>query len=91
MYFLMPQKFENFDPKKKDVLGIQTINANLNISTIETTLMAYCISEGVLPENLNKLYEGYLSQKRRLDLDKLFNYEVKSNSDCTYDLEPLFS
>lgn len=87
LYFLYPSSFEGLSPRKKDVLGIQQINAGLNKSTIETTLLAYCLNEMNLPENLNELYNGYLREERKLDLDSLFNYEAIDEQNCTYQLE----
>lgn len=87
LYFLFPSSFDRFSPKEGDVLGISKINASVNMSTVKTTLLAHCISEGYLPNNLNDLYDGYLMEERKLDLDELFNYEIIDDKECTYDLK----
>ena len=87
LYFLFPGTFAKANPDKdKDVLGVSKINAYVNKSSLETALLAYCLSEQSLPKSLNELYAGYLSEKRKLDLDKLFKYKVVSSDDCEYEL-----
>ena len=88
LYFLFPSLFAKVNPDK-DVLGVSKINAYVNKSSLETALLAYCLSEQSLPKSLNELYAGYLSEKRKLDLDKLFKYKVVSRDDCEYELNSI--
>jgi len=87
LYFLFPASFEKFDVNKGDVLGIEKRNAVVNKPTIDTMLMAYCINEGELPENLNDLYGEYLREERKLDLDKLYNYKIIDENRCEYEIK----
>jgi hypothetical protein len=87
LYFLFPSSFDRFSQKDNDVLGISKINASVNISTVKTALLTHCISEGYLPDNLNDLYEGYLMDDRKLDLDNLFSYEINDSEKCVYTLK----
>lgn len=75
-------------PKEGEVLGINDINAQVNKPTIKTILLAYCISEGKLPDDLNSLYDNYLMDEKKLDLDELFIYDKVDDKDCTYHLFP---
>ena len=84
LYFLFPATFGKLNPGTKDVLGVQKFNAQINKSTIETALLTYCINEGTLPEKLNGLYDGYLDAKARLDLEKLYDYQVLDPENCEY-------
>ncbi len=86
IYFLLPSSFDRFSQKEGDVLGVSKINASVNISTVKTALLTHCISEGYLPNDLNDLYDSYLLDDRKLDLDRLFNYEIIDDKECTYDL-----
>ena len=86
LYFLFPSSFDSFKPKENDVLGISKVNAAVNISTVQTALIMYCVSEEDLPNTLNDLYEGYLVDKIKIDLDKLFTYEIVDKGGCEYDL-----
>lgn len=90
-YFLSPSSFERFDIKKGDVLGIETRNATVNKPTIDTMIMAYCINEGELPKKLNDLYGEYLREERKLDLDKLYSYQIVNRKNCEYTITPKFS
>jgi hypothetical protein len=87
VYFLAPEKFEFLNTKENDVLGIQKINAQVNKSPIETSLLMYCLDKKKLPNNLNTLYGDYLSEKIKLDLNKLFNYKVVNGPNCEYQLD----
>ena len=84
LYFLFPTSFERFDIIKGDVLGIEKRNAVVNKPTIGTMLIAYCINEGELPKKLNDLYGEYLREERKLDLDKLYNYQITDAQSCDY-------
>ena len=84
LYFLFPTSFERFDITKGDVLGIEKRNAQVNRPTIDTMLTAYCINEGSLPKKLNDLYGEYLREERKLDLDKLYNYQITDAQSCEY-------
>ena len=86
-YFLFPEKFDVLDTKSGDVLGIKKINAQVNKQTIETAILAYCLNENELPDSLNKLYEGYLDERIKIDLSSLFDYKQISDKDCKYHLD----
>ena len=86
LYFVSPASFSFVDYKGSDVLGIERRNATFNKPTIDTALLAYCINERIFPENLNNLYEGYLREDKKLDLDKLYNYTIISDKECKYEL-----
>src|SRR3990167_1318822 len=86
-YFLFPEQFDVFDTKGGDVLGIKKINAQVNKQTIETAILAYCLNENELPDSLNKLYEGYLDERIKINLSSLFNYKPVSDKDCEYQLD----
>ena len=72
--------------KEGDLLGIEKRSAILNKPTIDTVILAYCINEGVLPTNLNDLYQGYLREERKLNLSDLYNYKIISDEECKYEL-----
>jgi hypothetical protein len=84
IYFMSPDSFSFVE--SGDVLGIESRNATFNKPTLDTVLLAYCINEGMLPENLNVLYDGYLREERKLDLDQLYNYTIISSGECKYKL-----
>ena len=86
-YFLFPEQFDVLDTKSGDVLGIKKINAQVNKQTIETAILAYCLNENELPDSLNKLYEGYLDERIKIDLSSLFDYKQISDKDCKYHLD----
>lgn len=88
LYFISPASFSFVDYEDNDVLGIERRNASFNKPTVDTVLLAYCINEAGLPENLNDLYDGYLREERKLDLDKIYYYEILSEDSCEYDLRP---
>ncbi len=87
LYFLSPSSFSGLNSEEGDVLGIEQRNAQFNKPTINTVLLAYCISEGGLPKNLNDLYDGYLKEERKLDLDKLYEYTVLDEQGCEYEIK----
>ena len=86
IYFLSPTSFYFLKQDENDILGIEKRNAIFNKPTLDTVLLAYCINEEVLPANLNDLYDDYLRESRKLDLDKLYTYTVISNQECKYEL-----
>jgi len=86
LYFLFPESFSFANTQDNDVLGIEKRTAAYNKPTIDTVLLAYCITEGKLPKNLNELYEGYLRERPKLDLDKLYHYKRVDSSECEYEL-----
>ena len=86
LYFISPASFSFVDYEDNDVLGIERRNASFNKPTVDTVLLAYCINEEGLPENLKDLYDGYLREERKLDLDKLYNYTIISDKECKYEL-----
>ena len=87
LYFLSPNSFSNLNSEAGDVLGIEQRNATFNKPTIDTMLLAHCINEGFLPENLNDLYDGYLRSERKLDLDNLYEYTVLDEQGCEYEIK----
>lgn len=86
IYFLNPSIFPSAQVDTSDILGVSQINANINKSTIETALLMYCLSDGGIPEELSELYGGYLEERRKLDLDKIYSYKIVSKDNCEYDL-----
>jgi len=87
VYFLSPSIFSSENLEAGDVLGIEQRNAQFNKPIINTVLLAFCISEGEPPKNLNDLYSGYLREERNLDLDNLYEYRVLDSKSCEYALK----
>ncbi len=84
--FVNPNTFAFVDKNKEKVLGIDRINQSINIETVKTGLLVYCIEKGYLPTELNDLYRDVLSREKFLDLDKTFSYSL--GKDCKFNLTP---
>lgn len=84
-YLVFPREVE-LAAKKGDILGSIVSTGYINKPTVETALLAYCLDEGVLPEELNKLYDGYLEKEYQPDLDKLYDYIIMDSKQCMYNL-----
>lgn len=83
LHFAFPQNF-SLKPKTGDVLGINQIEATTNYQVTKEALTIYCINNGTLPENLNKLYDSELSKSKFLDLDKI--YYLQKLQGCDFEL-----
>lgn len=86
IYFLKPQYFSHVKTSGEKVLGIKTINQTVNVDTVKTALMIYCINKLSLPRNLNELYNEELSKEKYLDLDNIFFYYPGKS--CEFRLTP---
>ena len=86
LYFLTPQSFQKLGTG--DVLGINKINMQMNKPPVETALVAYCLENLNLPNDLNDLYGDYLSKKVKVDLNNFFEYNVIDPENCQYTLTP---
>jgi len=87
-YFLFPSDFSKFTSKLSDssekVLGITSINQNINKTTVYNASLAFCLSRGKPPKSLNELYISELLTVRKLDLESL--YYIENFSDCSFQI-----
>jgi len=84
-YFLQPETFSGLKKSSENVLGITTLNQTVNIETVKTALLIYCINKQYLPRRLNDLYKEELSSDKYFDLDKNFYYKPLDN--CEFELK----
>ncbi len=87
-YFLNPASFGAWSETGDKVLGIQSLNQAVNRQAVYTAVLAFCLDNQTLPENLNQLYEKEIDDKNKIDLNELYSMETKNSQTCEFQLTP---
>jgi hypothetical protein len=87
VHFMFPKTFAPAEKTGETILGIRQTTQALNLQTVKTAVLAYCLSTTELPEKLNDLFQNELLRERFLDLDNYFNLE-KGSGFCQFKLTP---